>query len=192
MKFVCKICFLLAFVWFAGLVAFNYKISHYQVDENVKTDAIVVLTGGAYRIKEAFRLLNENLSDTLFISGVEKKISLNSLLKAQHVAPVANKKIILENSSQNTVENAIEVNEWIRKNNIKSIRLVTSNYHMPRSLLEFQIQNKGLDVLVNPVFSKNVSSKWWASSGTFCLISSEYTKYLLVYAKLLVVDFIEA
>ena len=93
---ICKICFLLAFVWFAGLVAFNYKISHYQVDENVKTDAIVVLTGGAYRIKEAFRLLNEDLSDTLFISGVEKKISLNSLLKAQHVAPVANKKIILE------------------------------------------------------------------------------------------------
>ena len=80
MKFVCKICFLLAFVWFAGLVAFNYKISHYQVDENVKTDAIVVLTGGAYRIKEAFRLLNEDLSDTLFISGVEKKISRTSTL----------------------------------------------------------------------------------------------------------------
>lgn len=190
MKFLCKIVLLFIILWFVGLGVFNLYIRSYPVDKNTKTDAIVVLTGGANRIKEAFELLNNDLSDTLFISGVEKRTSLNSILKAQNVYPRANKKIILENASQNTVENAIEVNSWIKKNNIKSIRLVTSHYHLPRSALEFKIQNKGLNIVLSPVFSKNVASHWWASSGTFCLVASEYTKFLLVFLKMKIIDFV--
>ena len=107
MKFLCKIVLLFIILWFVGLGVFNLYIRSYPVDKNTKTDAIVVLTGGANRIKEAFELLNNDLSDTLFISGVEKRTSLNSILKAQNIYPRANKKIILENASQNTVENAI-------------------------------------------------------------------------------------
>ena len=190
MKFICKVLLLLVILWFVGLGLFNLYIRSYPIDNTTKTDAIVVLTGGANRIKVAFDLLNNDLSDTLFISGVEKKTSLKSLLKAQGVYPAANKKIILENASQNTVENAIEVNDWIKKNNIKSIRLVTSHYHLPRSALEFKIQNKGLHLVLTPVFSKNVASHWWASSGTFCLVASEYTKFLLVYLKMKIIDLV--
>lgn len=33
----------------------------------------------------------------------------------------------------------------MKKNNIRSIRLVTSNYHMPRSMAEFRANNRGSD-----------------------------------------------
>ena len=38
----------------------------------------------------------------------------------------------------NTNGNAIEAKQWIEQNGIKTITLVTANYHMPRSLLEFK------------------------------------------------------
>lgn len=191
MKLTLKSLLFLALVWFSGLAVFNYYIRNYPLDTTTKTDAIVVLTGGSNRIKEAVTLLNSGLSDVLLISGVEKKTSLNSILKTIALTPEPDKKIIIEHASTNTVENAIEANDWIQKNNIKSIRLVTSNYHLPRSKLEFEIQNKGLDIVVNPVFSENVSPKWWRSSGTFSLMASEYNKFLLVYLKHLLIDWAE-
>ncbi len=191
MKLTLKSLLFIALIWFSGLAVFNYYIRAYPLDTSTKTDAIVVLTGGSNRIKEAVNLLNSGLSDVLLISGVEKKTTLNSILKTIAVTPAPNKKIVIEHASTNTVENAIEANDWIQKNNIKSIRLVTSNYHLPRSKLEFEIQNKGLDIVVNPVFSENVSPKWWRYSGTFSLMASEYNKFLLVYLKHLLINWAE-
>lgn len=35
-----------AVVWFAGFLAFNYRINSYKPDEKTRTDAIIALTGG--------------------------------------------------------------------------------------------------------------------------------------------------
>ena len=191
MKLALKSLLLLVLIWFFGLAIFNYSIRSYPIDNSTRTDAIVVLTGGSNRIQEAINLLNSDLSDVLLISGVEKKTSLSSILNTLSVKPKPEKKIVIDHSSTNTVENAIETNDWILKNNVKSIRLVTSNYHLPRSRLEFEIQNKGLDIVLNPVFSENVSPKWWRYSGTFSLVASEYNKFLLVYLKHLLIDWAE-
>ena len=83
----------------------------------------------------------------------------------------------------NTVENAIETSEWIRKNNVKSIRLVTSNYHIPRSLEEFRSLNPQVKIIPHPVYSENVSPQWWKNGGSFYLIASEYNKFLYVYLR---------
>ena len=69
----------------------------------------------------------------------------------------------------------------MEKNNISSIRLVTSNYHIPRSLEEFYAQNQNLQIVVHPVYSENISKKWWKSWGSFLLIASEYNKFLYVW-----------
>jgi len=98
--------------------------------------------------------------------------------------------VIIERASKNTVENAIKTNEWIKDNNIKSIRLVTSNYHMPRSVLEFKSQNAGVKIILNPVYSDKVSDKWWKNWGSFVLIASEYTKFIIVYAKISILSWL--
>ena len=170
-------------LWFAGFLAFNYKINSYKKDETVKTDAIIVLTGGKNRISEAVELLNRGAADRLFISGVQEGISLKEIRERKDVKIKTDRKISLENKSKNTVENAIQTNDWIKKNNISSSRLVTSNYHIPRSLEEFRAQNHRLHIVPHPVYSDNVSKKWWKNGGSFYLIASEYNKFLYVYIR---------
>lgn len=175
-------------VWFVGLACFNFYINHYEIDKITKTDAIIALTGGSNRIKEAALLLNNDFSPILFISGVEKGISFHEILNVQKINISSGRKVFIERTSTNTVENAINTNEWIKNKNIKTIRLVTSNYHMPRSYLEFKSQNPGLIIIENPVFSSNVSHKWWKNWGTFTLLASEYSKFLIVYLKITLIE----
>ena len=91
--------------------------------------------------------------------------------------------VTLDKRSSNTVENAIEAMEWIKKNHISSIRLVTSNYHILRSQQEFRALDKNLKIILHPVYSENVSSKWWKNEGSFFLIASEYNKFLIVWLR---------
>lgn len=179
-----KLLFIILFIcvvfWFAGFIAFNYRINNYKHDTNTKTDAIIALTGGKNRIGEAVNLLNKGLADKMFISGVQKDISLKEISKQQALKIETKREIEIGNQSTNTVENAIETNDWIKKNHIKSIRLVTSNYHIPRSMEEFKARNPKLLIIPHPVYSESVSKKWWKNEGSFYLIASEYTKFLYV------------
>ena len=170
--------------WFGGFVWFAHYINSYDIDTSTKTDAIIVLTGGKNRISEGIRLLNENLADKLFISGVPADVSIKQIEKQAKVYANDENKIELGRKATNTIENAIETEEWIKKNNIKSIRLVTSSYHIQRSLQEFIIyvtMESNLEVILNPIYSPNVNLKWWKSWGTFRLLIMEYNKFLVVY-----------
>ena len=69
----------------------------------------------------------------------------------------------------------------MEQNDIKSIRLVTSNYHMPRSIEEFYFQNPDMKIIVHPVYSDFVAKEWWKSARSFYLIASEYNKFLYVW-----------
>ena len=84
----------------------------------------------------------------------------------------------------NTLGNAIETAEWSRDKNFRSLRLVTSAYHMPRSLIEFKHAMPNIQIIAHPVFPAHVKvDEWWAWSGTAELIASEYTKFLLAWLR---------
>ena len=182
-KIIITFFFLILIFWLAGIIVFAWKINHMEEPNLQKTDAIIALTGGRNRISEALKLFEKGLSHKMFISGVGKDISLNDIRQALHINLNKNKHIDIGHKASNTVENAIETHEWITKNNIKSIRLVTSNYHIARSLLEFQEYNPNLKIILHPVYSENIEKKWWTSWRTFSLIFKEYNKLLYVYCK---------
>ena len=70
---------------------------------------------------------------------------------------------------------------FLKENKFKSLRLVTSNYHIKRSLLEFQQQMPSKEIIPHPVFTNNFTLKsWWRSSSTAKLILLEYNKYLAI------------
>lgn len=181
MKKIYLTLLILGMSWFSGLIWFNQHINSYPPDDGSKTEAIIALTGGRNRIGEAISLLNQGMGDKLFISGVQKNISIKELEKRKDLNFINNDKIFIGKESSNTVENAIETHNWLKQNNIKSIRLVTSNYHIPRSLEEFYSQDASLNIVIHPVFSENVKKSWWKSWGSFYLISLEYNKFLYVY-----------
>lgn len=172
--------FILFLLWFSGFVAFNHRINDFEIDDTQKADAIVVLTGGRNRLKEAVKLLNNKKADKMFVSGVFKDTSLKALQKRKDVEIINSENIILDKKSTNTVENAIEASSWVKDNKIKSIYLVTSNYHMPRSMAEFNYRNPKLEIISYPVYSDKVSKEWWKSWRTFTLLAGEYNKFLYV------------
>ena len=169
---------LLLLIWGAGFFRFAWQINHFAVTDERHTDAIIALTGGRNRIAEAVRLLEENKADRLFISGVDKDISLQDIKTAQSLNVSGQQQIDIGHDASNTLENAEETMRWVNQNHIKSIRLVTSNYHVARSLAEFKRQNPELEIIVHPVYSENLEKKWWTSWQTFSLIFKEYNKFL--------------
>lgn len=174
---------LFVILWLGGLCAFAWKIDNFSDEENKKTDAIIALTGGRNRIAEAVRLLDAGKARRLFISGVDKSISLSNIQNAHHLKLANKKRIDIGHDASNTIENAKEAAEWIKKNNVKSIRLVTSNYHLARSLIEFQEQNPDLEIIIHPVYSEKIKKNWWTSWQTFSLLFKEYNKFLFVYVR---------
>ena len=146
-------------------------------------DAIIALTGGRNRITEAVNLLSHGRADRLFISGVDKDISLHDIQATQRFSVPRKDNIDIGHNASNTVENAQETTQWIKKNHIKSIRLVTSNYHILRSLTEFRRCNPDLKIILHPVYSENIEKKWWTSWQTFSLIFKEYNKFLYAYVR---------
>ena len=176
---------LIAFViWAAGLFSFASNIPTDVAEPDLKTDAIVVLTGGSGRLRAGLDLLMTHHAEQLFVSGVYRGVDVDRLLKVQKQRPEDVENRISLGDAINTRENARETADWMRANNLSSLRLVTAAYHMPRSLLEFKDVLSDVMIAPHPVFPDHVKqSKWWAFPGTFALTVTEYNKFLLAWAR---------
>lgn len=164
----------------AGFLRFASSIPTDVNDLETKTDAIVVLTGGSERLKTGISLLEKGLAKKLFVSGVDKRVKIKTLLKSVNISSknIGNN-IILGYNARNTHENAIETAGWIKGQGFKSLRLVTGAYHMHRSMLEFSYAMPDIKAIPHPVFPENVKHhEWWLWPGSTILIATEYTKHL--------------
>lgn len=173
----------LTLIWISGFVLFADSINSHPKDNTTKTEAIIVLTGGRNRIVEAVKLYNQGLAPKLFISGVNKNISLNDIINKHSLRIDNENEISLGYQAENTIGNATETAKWIKKHNISSIRLVTSNYHINRSIIEFQKQSSHIKIIPHPVYSQHVAKKWWTTWHSFSLIFKEYNKLLYTYIR---------
>jgi len=169
----------LAALWGGGLIWFANAIPTEVADPDSDTDAIVVLTGGSQRLDAGVRLLEAGKAKQLFITGVNPGVELPVLLKAVGAPDTLADSIVLGHEADNTKGNAQETALFMRAQGYRSLRLVTSAYHMPRSLYEFSHAMPGLAIVPHPVFAENVKQgEWWAWPGTLNLIAVEYVKYL--------------
>lgn len=170
--------------WLIGFVAFCVYALTLQSDLSEKRDAVVVLTGGSQRIETGIRLMEQQNADYLLISGVNKQVKREVLLK--DVSPEQRKKITLGYEAEDTVGNAKEIDEWIKKKKIGSILLVTSFYHMPRSIFETARLNPQLKIAPQPVFPKSFGdSVDWIKTRYAWLLFLEYHKFIFVHLKAL-------
>lgn len=173
-------------LWLAGFIWFYQQIPRESdfPDTDVRTDAIVVLTGGMGRLEQGLELLRRNRADLLLISGVDDEVKPRELVAQYAIdtqnAALANARIILDYGPDNTVGNAQETARWMQKHGLRSLRLVTSSYHMPRSMLEFRQAMPGAVILPTPVFPEwnSIDKVVLVSRGSLRLILLEYHKYL--------------
>jgi uncharacterized SAM-binding protein YcdF (DUF218 family) len=119
----------LGFAWFALLLPQPAPIS--------PTDAVVVLTGGPNRIDRGLEILKAGKSEKMLISGVDRDVKPPELA-AQY--PGSTKYftccIDLGFASVDTRSNALETARWAARHNVKTLRLVTHDWHMRRARFE--------------------------------------------------------
>jgi uncharacterized SAM-binding protein YcdF (DUF218 family) len=171
----------LGLAWLAGLVGFAAMVPLGVADVETKTDAIVVLTGGSERLPAGLDLLEKGLGKKLFVSGVYRGVDVRELMRLSRHAPEALECcIVLGYAADNTIGNAQETAAWMTAESYTSLRLVTGNYHMPRALAELKAALPQAHIIAHPVFPEHVKAEaWWYKPGTFILIASEYSKYLM-------------
>jgi uncharacterized SAM-binding protein YcdF (DUF218 family) len=164
-------------VWFAGAIP---RPGDAPPAED-RTDAIVVLTGGTGRLDAGLKLLAEGKAENLFVSGVARGVDVAQLLRIARRQPEDLACCIAVGySADNTAGNARETEDWMRRQGYHSMRLVTANYHMPRSLVEFHAAMPKTQIVPHPVFPEQFKlDRWWRWPGTAALIASEYSKYVL-------------
>jgi uncharacterized SAM-binding protein YcdF (DUF218 family) len=170
----------LAVLWLLGFYWFAADIPDQVADPDSPTDAIVVLTGGSERLNTGLTLLRNKMARKLFVSGVYHSVDVAELLRLSRQKPEELECCIaLGHSADNTIGNAVETAAWMRAEGFHSLRLVTGNYHMRRSLSEFRHVMPDVTIIAHPVFPDTVKhEQWWLWPGTAHLIATEYTKFL--------------
>lgn len=182
---------LLLGLWAGGLVWFITALPDQVTDDSTPTDAIVVLTGGSDRLAAGFELLDRGLSGKLFVSGVYRGTDVNALLRMARQDPnELDCCVVLGYAADDTVGNARETARWMGENGYRSLRLVTADYHMPRSLQVFRSAMPAVAIVPHPVFPETVMrDRWWSWPGTTWLLAREYTKYLATVVRSWLVPF---
>jgi uncharacterized SAM-binding protein YcdF (DUF218 family) len=167
------------FVWFVGQIATE------EVQIERKADGIVVLTGAAARIPDAIELLAADKGKRLLISGVHRATSSSEIAR---VTPLYSKYfkccIDLDRSALNTYGNATETKRWVHEHDFNSLIVVTSNWHMPRAMVELHHQLPDVVLIPYPVISEHMKNEsWWANGDTVRLLTGEYFKFLFALAR---------
>jgi len=180
--------FVVLLLWLAGLFVFADRVieSTPAIEPAEAADAIVVLTGASdLRLKEGMQLLERRKGARMFISGVNREVKREELLPVTE----GSKRLFdccvdLGYQAENTVGNAKEIADWARGHDFYTLIVVTSDYHMPRSLLELKADMPGTTLIPYPVATPEVDARdWWKSRKGQKIIVLEYCKYLTILGR---------
>ena len=160
-----------AILYVLGFALFAVTLGEPAPTDTANVDAIVAITGGKGRIEHATALLAEGKGKRLLIAGADP-----SVRKIDLVHRLGGKRrlfdccVDLGSESVDTRSNAEEAKRWIDRHHYKSIRLVTSDWHMRRARYEFNRQlDSGIKVVPDAV----------RTEPNFTTLFAEYNKYLL-------------
>ena len=174
-------------LFFITINNFKESILSLAKNNNKESTNIVILTGGTNRIKDGLKIIEDfkkskKIDYKVLVSGTGIGFTKSSLKKK--LGPHFNPKLIqccidLDSVSKNTFTNASETFKWASKNDIKEFILITSNYHMPRAILEFKNIMPKLKIYTYAIIPKKHNIENWLNSyETFNLIFTEYCKYI--------------
>lgn len=159
--------FVLAYLF--GFVAYMLLLS--RPLEGMTTDAIVVLTGAPGRIDRGIELLEQHQAKRLLISGVAPGVRPVELAQ-QYRVPLALFAccVDLGHEAVDTTSNAQETARWVDRHGYRSVRLVTSDWHMARARMELDAAlDRGVTVVADGV----------PGEAPLGLLVVEYNKLLL-------------
>ena len=180
-----RVCSLVALLLLVGFLIFAHAVSTMPSVPSRKADAIVALTGGEVRIAEAVRLLGDGRARRLLISGVNPVTTKPELINRNpRSAALFRCCVDLDKRALDTRDNATETTQWVRERGFRSLIVVTSSYHMPRSLIELRQTMPDVDLIPYPVRSPALAAEhWWADRYTLRVLAREYAKLVTAISR---------
>jgi uncharacterized SAM-binding protein YcdF (DUF218 family) len=163
----------LLLVWLMGFVWFAIALPRPR--EGGRSDAVVVLTGGGGRIGRGLEALEKGWANQLLVSGVDREVREREF-QAEYKVPAALMGccVTLGFQSVDTRSNAAETAQWIARNKFRSVRLVTTDWHMRRAAMELAAQVPGhIDLIRDAV----------PSQPSLRILFLEYNKLLARFAQ---------
>jgi uncharacterized SAM-binding protein YcdF (DUF218 family) len=163
-----------------GFVGFLSQLRGAETKPASHADGIVVLTGGSSRVSDAMELLAGGYGKRLLISGVHPTNAASDISRSlpdnQSLLSCC---VDLDRSAVNTRSNAAETRRWAHERGFKSLIVVTSNYHMPRAVLELSHAMPDIELIPYAVVGDKWREEPWYEGGpTLRLVLSEYVKYV--------------
>jgi len=162
---------LLALLYLLGFVFFALTLGKPAKADAPKTDAVVVLTGGSNRIEHAVEVLRDGKAGRMLVAGADPSVTKADLARRLK----GNRKLVkccidLGSESVDTRSNAEEAGRWLAKHHFRSLRLITSDWHMRRARYEFRKVLGGKYELITDGVR---------SEPSFMTLFGEYNKYVL-------------
>ena len=160
---------LLLLLYLLGFMLFSVTLGAPADDR--KTDAAVVITGGSGRIEHGMMVLSRGNAKRLLIAGADPSVTKPDLVhRLGGKRTLVNCCVDLGSESVDTRSNAEEAKRWLDRRGYKSLRLITSDWHMRRARYEFG-RVLGSDYALVPDAVR--------SQPRFTTLFGEYNKYLL-------------
>lgn len=159
--------------WAVGFLAFGAMLP--EPAGKMKADAIVVPTGAAGRIERGLEVLRDGQAKEMLISGVDPEVKPGEFRAEYEVSErLLDCCITLGYRAADTRGNGIEASDWLAEREAKTVRLVTSNWHMQRAAYELDWHaNPELTIIEDAVPSRlGIGSLLW-----------EYNKLLFSFAR---------
>ena len=146
---------LLLVAWALGFIWFSTFLPR-PAGGTVQTDGIVALTGGGGRIPHALRLLERGAAKRLLVSGVDREVRPREFAVEYEVpAKLMSCCIVLGYDAVDTRTNAVETVRWMKENRIRSVRVVTTDWHMRRAIFDLAEEApKGTVIVEDAVVSR--------------------------------------
>lgn len=128
---------LILLAWALGFGWFAFDLPKPASD--VRTDAVVVLTGGTGRVVRGVEVLRDGYAEQLFVSGVDKDVKPHEFAVQYKVrSALMACCVTLGFQAVDTRGNGVETAAWVRAQEVESLRLVTNDWHMRRAVLELR------------------------------------------------------
>ena len=183
--------FVAALIWAAGLLAFAVRVEQSTpASEPQVADGIVALTGAGSneRIAAGMRLLEAGKGDRMLVSGVNREASREDIRNVSRAVQLLYDCCVdLGFEAADTFGNAQETAGWVRARRYDSLIIVTADYHMPRAMLELGSALPGIELQAYPVATPSLDAqRWWRTAGGARLMVLEYSKYLAILGRELV------
>lgn len=163
---------LILLLYALGFMLFAFTLGKPAPARAAASDAAVVLTGGSGRIEHGMEVLRAGKAKRLLVAGADPSVTKADIARrlGRGSDRLVRCCVDLGSESVDTRSNAEEAGRWLERRKFRSVRLITSDWHMRRARYEFERGLSGGYTLQTDAVR---------TAPRFLTLFGEYNKYVL-------------